>query len=121
MQRVFRATFTPDNKYILSGSDDGNIRLWRAQANARNGIKSFAQRQKLEYDAALVERYKHMPEIKRISRHRHIPKAVKKSAEIKAEEMKAIKRRRENERKHSRLKEKPRKAEREKVVLAVEE
>ena len=120
MQRVFRSNFTPDNKYVLSGSDDGNIRLWRAQANARSGIKSFAQRQKLEYDAALVERYKHMPEIKRITRHRHIPKTVKKSGEIKNEELKAIKRRRENERKHSRLKEKPRRPEREKVVLAVE-
>ncbi|KAI4137924.1 MAG: hypothetical protein L6R39_007044, partial [Caloplaca ligustica] len=56
MQRVFSATFTPDSKYILSGSDDGNIRLWRAHASARSGIKSFAQRQKLEYDAKLVER-----------------------------------------------------------------
>ena len=121
MQRVFRSTFTPDSKYVLSGSDDGNIRLWRAQANSRSGIKSFAQRQKLEYDAALVERYKHMPEIKRITRHRHIPKTVKKSGEIKNEELKAIKRRRENERKHSRLKEKPRRPEREKVILAVEQ
>lgn len=121
MQRVFRATFTSDSKYVLSGSDDGNIRLWRAQANARSGIKSFAHRQKLEYDAALVERYKHMPEIRRIIRHRHVPKAVKKSGEIKGEELKAIKRRRENERKHSRLKERPRRAERDKVVLAVEE
>ena len=35
---------------LLSGSDDGNVRLWRANASARSGIKSAAQRQKQEYD-----------------------------------------------------------------------
>jgi WD repeat and SOF domain-containing protein 1 len=62
-----------------------------------------------------------MPEIKRIARHRHVPKVVKKAAEIKGEELKAIKRRDENERKHSRKGERPRRPEREKMVLAVEE
>ncbi|KAL9618438.1 MAG: hypothetical protein Q9204_008402 [Flavoplaca sp. TL-2023a] len=121
MQRVFSAIFTPDNKYILSGSDDGNIRLWRSNASARSGIKSYRQRQKLEYDSKLVERYAHMPEIRRIRRHRHVPKQVKKAGEIKGVEVAAIKRRRENERKHSKKGEVPRKSEREKMVLAVEE
>lgn len=121
MQRVFAATFTPDAQYILSGSDDGNIRLWRAQANKRSGIKSARQRQKLEYDEALQARYKHMPEIRRIARHRRVPKQVMKAGEIKKEELGAIKRRRENERKHSRKGEKPRRSEREKMVLATEQ
>ncbi|KAL9108200.1 MAG: hypothetical protein Q9187_008323, partial [Circinaria calcarea] len=43
----------------------------------------------------------HMPEIRRIKRHRHVPKQVKKAGEIKGEELKSIKRRRENERKHN--------------------
>jgi len=106
---------------VFSGSDDGNIRLWRAVASARQGVKSFAQRQKLEYDEALKKRYKHMPEIKRIARHRHIPKTVKKAGEIKGEELKAIKRREENERRHTKKGESRRRSEREKMVLAVEE
>jgi WD repeat and SOF domain-containing protein 1 len=121
MQRVFSCTWTPDNNYVFSGSDDGNIRLWRAVASARQGVKSFAQRQKLEYDEALKKRYKHMPEIKRIARHRHIPKTVKKAGEIKGEELKAIKRREENERRHTKKGESRRRSEREKMVLAVEE
>jgi WD repeat and SOF domain-containing protein 1 len=119
MQRVFCAAYTPDSKYVLSGSDDGNIRLWRAHASERSGIKSARQRQKLEYDAALVERYKHMPEIKRIHRHRHVPKQVKKAGEIKREEIKAIQRRVENRRKHSKAPPK-RASEREKMVLTVD-
>ena len=121
MQRVFSCKFTPDAQYILSGSDDGNVRLWRANASKREGIKSASQRQKLEYDDALKERYKHMPEIRRIKRHRHVPKQVKKAGEIKGEELASIKRRRENERKHSNKGQVSRRTEREKMVLATEQ
>ena len=121
MQRVFSVCFTPDSNYVISGSDDGNLRLWRANASKREGIKSARQRQKLEYDEALKEKYKHMPEIRRIQRHRHVPKPVKKAGEIKAEEIKAIKRRQENERKHSKKGLIKRRSEREKMVLATEQ
>ncbi|KAL8719779.1 MAG: hypothetical protein Q9225_003267 [Loekoesia sp. 1 TL-2023] len=122
MQRVFSTLYTPDSKYVLSGSDDGNIRLWRANASSRSGIKSFRQRQKLEYDAKLMERYAHMPEIRRIKRHRHVPKQVKKAGEIKGEELRALKRREENRRKNSKKgAETGRRSEREKMVLRVEE
>ncbi|KAK6428006.1 Protein sof1, partial [Oleoguttula sp. CCFEE 5521] len=121
MQRVFSCAWTPDNNYVLSGSDDGNVRLWRAKASARQGVKSAAQRQKLEYDEALKQRYKHMPEIRRIARHRHVPKQVKKAGEIKGEELKSIKRKEENERKHSKKGLKARRSEREKMVLVTEQ
>jgi WD repeat and SOF domain-containing protein 1 len=117
MQRVFSSKFTPDNRYILSGSDDGNIRLWRSHASDRSGIKSARQRQKLEYDQALIQRYAHMPEVRRIKRHRHLPKTVKKAGEIKGEEIKSIKRKEENVRKHSKKGSMPRQSEREKMVL----
>ncbi|GAM39665.1 protein required for biogenesis of 40S ribosome [Talaromyces pinophilus] len=120
MQRVFSAMFTPDNNYVLSGSDDGNIRIWRTNASSRAGIKSAKQRQKLEYDKALIHRYSHMPEIRRIKNYRHVPKAIKKAGEIKKEELAAIKRRADNVRKHTK-KGMPQRAEREKVVLATEQ
>lgn len=118
MQRVFSVNFTPDSKFLLSGSDDGNIRLWRSEASSREGIKSARQRQSLEYNEALKERYAHMPEIRRIKKHRHIPKVVKKAGEIKTEELAAIKRKEENERKHTKKQHEKRKSEREKMVIA---
>lgn len=96
MQRVFSVRFSMDSRYILSGSDDANVRLWRAKANDRSGIKSAKQRARLEYDRALTERYKHMPEIRRISHARRAPKAVKVARNIKREEIEALKRRRSN-------------------------
>ncbi|KAL8799135.1 MAG: hypothetical protein Q9182_006110 [Xanthomendoza sp. 2 TL-2023] len=123
MQRCFAACFTPDNKYILSGSDDGNVRLWRAHASARSGVvQTFRERQKREYDDVLVGRYGHLPALRRIARHRHVPRWVKKAGEIKREEVGAGKRRRENERRNSRGEGKGRRRpEREKMVLEVEE
>ncbi|TGZ82900.1 U3 small nucleolar RNA associated protein [Ascodesmis nigricans] len=100
MQRVFSVAYTTDSRYVLSGSDDGNVRLWRARASERSDIKSAKEREKLEYDEKLKERYAHMPEVRRIARHRHIPKVVKKAGEIKREEEAAEKRREENRRRH---------------------
>ena len=123
MQRVFCAKFTPDNNYVLSGSDDGNIRIWRAHASERQGVKSARQRQSLEYQNALKQRYSHMPEIRRIARHRHVPKPVKKAGGIKREELDALKRRQENRRKHEKSSygKEPRRSEREKMILATED
>ncbi|KAJ8117171.1 hypothetical protein ONZ43_g4273 [Nemania bipapillata] len=120
MQRVFSVAWSPDANFVLSGSDDGNVRLWRAHASKRQGVKSARHRQALEYNDALIERYSHMPEIRRIRRHRHIPKVVKKAGEIKQEELKAIKRREENERKHTKKQFEKRQSERDKAVLARE-
>ncbi|KAK5661039.1 hypothetical protein OQA88_12418 [Cercophora sp. LCS_1] len=121
MQRVFRTCWTMDSKYLVSGSDDGNLRLWRANASERSAVKSSRQRQALEYNQALIERFSHLPEIKRIRRHRHLPKVVKKAGEIKREELAAIKRREENERKHSIKQFEKRKGEREKAILVKEQ
>lgn len=63
-----------------------------------------------------------MPEIRRIRRHRHVPKQVKKAGEIKKEEISAIRRREENVRKHTKKGAlPPRQSEREKMILAREQ
>lgn len=117
MQRVFCVKFSMDSKYVVSGSDDGNIRLWRSKASDRTGVKSAKQRSKLEYDDALKERYKHMPEIRRISRHRHVPKPIKKAGEIKKIELESLKRKESNLRRHAKKGDVPYKSEREKHIV----
>ncbi|KAL6949791.1 rRNA-processing protein sof1 [Hanseniaspora vineae] len=101
MQHVFQVKYTMDSKYIVSGSDDGNVRLWRNVAWERSNVKTTKEKSKLEYDEKLKEKFKYMPEIKRISRHRHVPKVVKKAQEIKKIELDSIKRRENNERRHN--------------------
>ncbi|KAK9449109.1 WD40-repeat-containing domain protein [Limtongia smithiae] len=119
MQRVMCVRFSMDTRYIFSGSDEGNIRIWRTEASSRTGVKSARQRAKLEYDAALIERYKNMPEIRRISRHRHVPKPIKTATEIKKTEVASIKRKEDNMRKRSKKGSMPFQKEREKHVIGV--
>ena len=33
MQRIFCVNFSADARFVLSGSDDTNIRIWKAQAS----------------------------------------------------------------------------------------
>lgn len=117
MQHVFQVKYSMDSKYILSGSDDGNVRMWRARASERSNVKSSRERSKLEYDEALKDRFKYMPEIRRISKHRHLPSVVKNAKEIKDIETKSLKRREENERRHSKPGSKPYVSEREKQIV----
>lgn len=41
MQRLTCVKWTLDNKYILSGSDEMNIRMWKARASEKLGIVSI--------------------------------------------------------------------------------
>jgi DDB1- and CUL4-associated factor 13 len=107
-----------DAKYILSGSDDGNVRLWRANASERSTVRTVREQQKLQYDEHLKEQFKHMPEIRRIANRRHVPKSIKKAAETKRIELESIKKREDNRRKHSKPGSVPYPVEREKHVVA---
>lgn len=78
MQRVFCVRFSGDGSYVFSGSDDMNVRVWKADASEQLGVTLPREKHKAAYNKALVNRYKHMPEIKRIVRHRHVPAAIQK-------------------------------------------
>ena len=41
MFKVNSVVWSGDNKYILSGSSDHNIRIWKARASEKLGIVSF--------------------------------------------------------------------------------
>ncbi|KAJ1864991.1 Protein sof1 [Coemansia sp. RSA 2703] len=116
MQRVFCAKYTQDNKYILSGSDDGNLRLWRARASERVGIKSNRERATIEYADKLKDRFKYVPEVRKVLRHRNIPTAIKKASQTKQVMLQSRKRKEENRRKHEKDA-KPRVPERKKAII----
>ncbi|ODV96724.1 hypothetical protein PACTADRAFT_48541 [Pachysolen tannophilus NRRL Y-2460] len=117
MQHVFVVKYSMDSKYIISGSDDSNLRVWRSKASERSGVKSSRMRARLEYDEKLKEKFASMPEIRRIARHRHLPKVIKKADEIKKIEIESLKRRENNERRHSKKNSIPFKSEREKHIV----
>ncbi|KAK9696287.1 Protein sof1 [Basidiobolus ranarum] len=119
MQRIFCVKYSMDNKYVISGSDDANVRLWRANASERMGSKDTRERTHLEYNEKLKNRYKHLPEIRRIDKHRHVPRAIAKASRTKKVMVQSRKVKEENLRKHSKPGTVPRVAERKKNVVGV--
>ncbi|KAM7492214.1 hypothetical protein LguiA_035135 [Lonicera macranthoides] len=79
MQRVFAVKFSCDASYVISGSDDTNLRLWKARASEQLGVLLPRERKSHEYQEAVMNRYKHLPEVKRIARYRHLPKPIYKA------------------------------------------
>ena len=62
MQRVFAVRFSGDGSYVFSGSDDMNVRVWKANASEQQGTLLPREKHKHAYNAALIERHKHLPE-----------------------------------------------------------
>ena len=65
MQRLTAVAWSLDNKYVLSGSDEMCIRLWKARASERIGIMRDRERVALQYNEKLKEKYGQHPQIAR--------------------------------------------------------
>lgn len=87
MQQVLSVVYSSDNKYVMSGSDEMNIRLWKARASEKLGpvtlifnSLSFQLRPRekaaLNYANKLKHKYQEHPEVGRIVKHRQVPKSI---------------------------------------------
>jgi WD repeat and SOF domain-containing protein 1 len=101
MQRVFASLFSGDATFVYSGSDDMNVRVWKADASEHLGTLLPREREKAQYTKALIEKHKHMPEIKSITRHRHLPKSIYKAKKLRRTMEDAEQRRQRNKIQHS--------------------
>ncbi|KAK4714392.1 hypothetical protein R3W88_020299 [Solanum pinnatisectum] len=101
MQRVFCVKFSCDASYIISGSDDTNLRLWKAKAAEQMGVVLPRERKRHEYLEAVKNRYKNLPEVRRIDRHRHLPKPIYKASRQIREMTESARRKEERRKAHS--------------------
>lgn len=67
-----------DNRYIVSASEDTNIRLWKAKASDPMQTLLPREKQALAYSQKLISKFKHSKEVGRIVRHKHLPALIKK-------------------------------------------
>lgn len=101
MQRIFCVRWSSDSTYVLSGSDEMNIRLWKADASKKIGKLRAREKVALNYSAQLRHRYRFHPVVRRIARHRHVPKMVYKAQKEKQAILVSQTRKRENVIRHS--------------------
>lgn len=103
-----------DSKYILSGSEDTNVRLWKSHASDSMKPLLPREKEKLAYYDKLKKKYKHNSEVKRILRHRHLPKYIVKKKKVKQIQKVSKHRKMENVRANNRPEDAPFVAERKK-------
>ncbi|KAJ1521059.1 hypothetical protein ONE63_002766 [Megalurothrips usitatus] len=101
MQRLTVVSWSLDNKYIMSGSDEMNIRVWKAQASEKLGVMKPREKAAMNYHEALKAKFAQHPQIKRIARHRHVPKHVFNAQQEQRVMREKAKRKEGNVRKHS--------------------
>eukprot|EP00088_Acartia_fossae_P013837 TRINITY_DN17310_c0_g1_i1.p1 TRINITY_DN17310_c0_g1~~TRINITY_DN17310_c0_g1_i1.p1 ORF type:complete len:470 (+),score=92.76 TRINITY_DN17310_c0_g1_i1:30-1439(+) len=117
MQRLTSVLWSNDDRYIVSGSDEMNLRLWKARASEKLGVMKNRERSSLQYNEKLKEKYSLHPKISRIQRHKHVPKHVL-NASREHSIIKQSKRRKEaNLRKHSKPGTVPYVSDKEKAVV----
>ncbi len=61
--------YTGDSRFVLSGSDDGNVRVWKAHASDKLGIITARERAAIEYRESLKSRWRADAEIGKVSRY----------------------------------------------------
>ncbi|KTF73227.1 hypothetical protein cypCar_00029098 [Cyprinus carpio] len=122
MQHVICVRWSADNKYVLSGSDEMNIRLWKANASEKLGLTKISLfTAATNYNKKLIEKFQHHPQVKHIARHLHLPRDVLKQKRELREMKEAWRRKEQNVRKHRKLGFVPLLTEKEKHVVAVME
>ncbi|ODM98132.1 DDB1- and CUL4-associated factor 13 [Orchesella cincta] len=121
MQRLTSVLYTMDNKYIISGSDEMNIRIWKAKAWEKLGTLKTRERNALNYNESLKEKFAHFPQIKRIARHRHVPRHVYHAKKELQTIRDSKKRKEDNRRQHTKRGVVPHVPERQKNVVSEQE
>ena len=117
MQALAAVRFTADASFVLTASEDFNLRVWKARASKKLGPVSSRERAALDYRAALLDRHAHMPTVKRIVKSRNLPKMVKKMRDRRDEEKDRARAKLQKTMDHSRPGAVAPKAARSKVVL----
>eukprot|EP00761_Pharyngomonas_kirbyi_P009996 gb/GECH01010014.1/.p1 GENE.gb/GECH01010014.1/~~gb/GECH01010014.1/.p1 ORF type:complete len:453 (+),score=96.82 gb/GECH01010014.1/:1-1359(+) len=108
MNRVLSVRYSGDGKYVLCGSDDQNIRLWKAHSAELMRMPSQQEERRNKYFGALKKKYQSHQEIRSIASHHHVPMPVylksKTLKEIRKAETRKEKARQERHKKYRRPK-----------------
>lgn len=117
MQRIFSTAYTMDARYVLSGSDDGNLRIWKARASEKVGLMTGREKAASEQRDALMKKWSGTGDVRAISRRRNLPQPIKAAQRLKRTMLDAERTKEERRRSHSKKKhEKPVSARKKSIV-----
>lgn len=65
---VFSSLYTLDSRFVLSGSDDSNLRIWKARAAEKLGVVDKREQARKEYRDGLREKWGTVGEVAKLER-----------------------------------------------------
>ncbi|GKT22837.1 wd40 repeat-like protein [Aduncisulcus paluster] len=87
MGRVNTVQYSVDSRVVYSGSEDCNVRAWRAHAAVHHTKQMNAREQAAKrYSDSLIKKYIDMPDIRKIQRQKFVPKHVKSAQKKRREQ-----------------------------------
>ncbi|KDE08868.1 hypothetical protein MVLG_00966 [Microbotryum lychnidis-dioicae p1A1 Lamole] len=101
MQRVFTSLYTLDNRFVLSGSDDSNLRIWKARASDKLGVIDKREQARKEYRDGLRDKWGSVGDVAKLERQRFMPKSIHNAETLRRTMVEARKKKEENRRKHA--------------------
>ena len=101
MQRVFAVNFSLDGAYVVSGSDDGDVRVWKSERSRPLKPLFRDEKEKLDMSEKLLERYGGLTEVRKIAKKRHLPPHVRSMGITKRIMQDSEKRKESNRRRHT--------------------
>jgi len=101
MQRIFASLYSCDSQYVLSGSDDGAVRIWKAGASDPVGVKSGRELAAKEYRDQLRQKWSSIDTVSKIERQRYLPKPIYHAQKLRTEMLEARAKKEDNRQAHS--------------------
>lgn len=92
---------TNDNGYVLSGSTDSALRVWKLDPNRSSKLAVRSEQESRAVGNLLKEKYRDVSELAAIKRHKIIPGALRLKMKDRYEHQQAIARREENRKNNS--------------------
>ena len=77
---VLSTAFTADARFVLSGSDDGNVRVWKANASEKLGVITARERAAIEYRETLKDKWKADQQVGKVQRYVSFPVLLRRSS-----------------------------------------
>ena len=65
---IFSTLYTLDSRFVLSGSDDANLRIWKARASDKLGVVDKREQVQREYRDGLREKWGTVADVAKIER-----------------------------------------------------
>lgn len=73
MMRVWALAFSGDGRFLLTGSDDANLRVWKTRASESLKTLAKSEADAIDYRETLVNKFQNVPAVRQVLKSHRLP------------------------------------------------